>query len=276
MIAGSHQAVPVRSIPLKSGDAGIAQTVAVMHSLIDRGAVDPEIRELALGIVRSAGVGSRDSSAEIDAIFWWVKSHMRFQRDVSGGEALYTPKYLLRTMAGDCDDYVVLTGSLLKALGIPVRITTIASDHEEPNRLSHVYLEALAYGQWIPLDATQSQSVPGWAPPRYYRKKIWDNAGLARGSAAGMGELRYGRRSRGLGQSEEAESAATVLNAITPLAQVIGTGVAQTVAAENQPQYVVPAGYTYTGTGDSVVGTLTTSPWIWLILAGIVVVMLKK
>lgn len=168
MITTAHQTTAVRSIPLAAGDAGIAQTVSVMHSLIDRGAMDPHVREQALGIVRSAGAGARDSASEIAAVFAWVKANMRFQKDVSGGEYLCSADYLLKTLAGDCDDYVILTGALLKSLGIPVRITTIAADREEPARMSHVYLEAQSKGEWIPLDGTQTHAVPGWAPARLH------------------------------------------------------------------------------------------------------------
>jgi predicted transglutaminase-like cysteine proteinase len=232
MIAANHQAVPIRRIPLASGDAGIAQTVQVMHSLIDGGAVDPQIREQALGIVRQAGAVSRDASAEINAIFWWAKTHMRFQKDVSGGEYVCTPRYLLRTMAGDCDDYVVLLGALIKSLGIPIRITTIAADREEPGRLSHVYLEAMSHGQWIPLDATQDHSYPGWQPPRYFRKKVWESAGLKTGATPGLA---------GLGQNGD-DAFATDISALTPFIGTAEQGVAQIVSAENQPQveYVMP------------------------------------
>jgi transglutaminase-like putative cysteine protease len=226
MIAANHQAVPIRRIPLASGDTGIAQTIQVMHSLIDGGAVDTQIREQALAIVRQAGAVSRDSAAEINAIFWWAKTHMRFQKDVSGGEYVCTPRYLLRTMAGDCDDYVVLIGSLLKSIGIPIRIVTIAADREEPGRLSHVYLEAMSHGQWIPLDATQAQSAPGWQPPRYFRKKVWESPGLKTRSLAGLGQ-------------NGDDTFATDISALTPFIGTAEQGVAQIVSAENQPQYEV-------------------------------------
>lgn len=263
MIAGSHPSIPVRTVPLAGGDAGIAQTISVMHSLIDRGAVDPQVREQALAIVRQAGAVPRDSGAEINAIFWWAKAHMRFQKDVHGGEYVSTPQYLLRTMAGDCDDYVVLTGSLLKSLGVPIRIVTIAADREEPGRLSHVYLEALSKGEWIALDATQAQSVPGWKPPRYFRKKVWDSPGLNRQAvspAVGMGDF------------------STDISAITPLASVIGQSVAQSIAAANPPSPY--AGYAGTpgAPGFSIESGVsgTISPWILLAGAAIVAVLLFK
>lgn len=256
MIAPNYQAVPIHRIPLASGDAGIAQTVDVMHSLIDRGAVDPQIREQALGIVRQGGVSSRDSAAEISAIFWWAKTHMRFQKDVAGGEYVCTPRYLLRTMAGDCDDYVVLIGSLLKSIGVPIRIVTIAADREEPGRLSHVYLEALAHGQWIPLDATQGHSYPGWQPPRYFRKKVWESAGLKTRALAGLGQ-------------NGDDAFATDITALTPFIGTAEQGVAQIVSAENQPQveYVEPT------SGDSafsVAGGLSGSAGPLIIVAVVV------
>jgi predicted transglutaminase-like cysteine proteinase len=266
MITANHQAVPIRSIPLAGGDAGIAQTISVMHSLIDRGAVDPRVREQALGIVRQGGASSRDSAAEISAIFWWAKTHMRFQKDVSGGEYVCTPQYLLRTMAGDCDDYVVLIGALLKSIGIPIRIITIAADREEPGRLSHVYLEALSRGEWIALDGTQAQSFPGWRPPRYFRKKVWESPGLSRQQTLAC--------LQGLGQGDD--TFATDISALTPFVSAATQGAAQIVQAANQPSY--PYGYPYAtnATGYSLQTSGSISPWILILGAGVVLVLLLK
>jgi predicted transglutaminase-like cysteine proteinase len=279
MIASSHAAVPVKSIPLAGGDAGIAQTVGVMHSLIDQGAVDPGVREQALGIVRSAGTIARDAAAEISAIFYWMKAHMRFQRDVSGGEYVCAPQYLLRTMAGDCDDYVVLGSSLLKSLGIPIRIVTIAADPEEPRRLSHVYLEAQARGEWIPFDATQRDSYPGWQPPRYFRKKVWESSGLSRQAAvssqqrAGSGTQYAGLA--GLGQGDD--DFATDITALTPFVAAATQGTAQIVQAANQPQYVVPASMAPGSTFSLESGVSgSISPLVLLGIAAIAVILIAK
>lgn len=253
MISSANHPVPIRSIPLASGDAGIAQTITVMQSLIDRGAVDPQIREQALGIVRQASASSRDSQAEIAAIFWWAKTHMRFQKDVSGGEYVCSPQYLLRTMAGDCDDYTVLIGSLLKAIGIPTRIVTIAADREEPDRLSHVYLEASGGGAWTPLDATQEQSFPGWSPPRYFRKKVWESNGLKHRELAGLGQ-----------------DLATDLQALTPLIGTATQGAAEIVQAANQPQYeYIPVQESSLDSAFDIGGS--ASPGILIALAVVVV-----
>lgn len=256
---------------LRDGDAGIAQTVSVMHGLIDRGAVDPGVREQALSIVRMAGSAPRDSRSEIAAIFAWVKSHMRFQKDVSGGEYLCSADYLLQTLAGDCDDYVILTGALLKSLGIPVRIVTIAADREEPARMSHVYMEALAKGEWTPLDGTQANSFPGWQPPRYFRKRIWERPGLkARGAQAGMGQL------------------STDLSALSQLIATTGQSVSTAIAAANPP--AIP-GYRITGVqpiagsgqvaasyapdySTSTFGTI--SPWLIVAAAGVLIALVVR
>lgn len=280
MITTAHQPTAVRSIPLAAGDAGIAQTVSVMHSLIDRGAVDPHVREQALGIVRSAGVGARDSASEIAAVFAWVKANMRFQKDVSGGEYLCSADYLLKTLAGDCDDYVILTGALLKSLGVPVRITTIAADREEPGRMSHVYLEAQSKGEWIPLDGTQARAVPGWAPPRYFRKKIWERPGL---STQGLQGLRRAARGRhGL------QDLTTDLNALTQMVATTGQAVATAIAANNPP--AIP-GYRITGVqpiaGSAQTATAyapnyststfgTISPWVLLAAAGVLIALVVR
>lgn len=164
---------PVRAYPLAKDDLGIAQTVLTMQQLIRAGARSPEVREQAVEIIRQAAVRERDSAGEVRAIFQWVKTNFHFIKDPTGAETLGTPDYLLKVKAGDCDDYVVMLGSLLGSLGHATEIVTIAADPHEPKRFSHVYLRVGLNGRRVGLDATQPHSFPGWEPPRYFRKRAW-------------------------------------------------------------------------------------------------------
>jgi hypothetical protein len=124
--------------------------------------------------VRQSQIGPRDRAGEVTAIFNWAKRHMRFTDDPHAREVLSHPVHTLETRAGDCDDYVVVMGGLLRALGRPTRIVTIRADRREPNRQSHVYLQAQADGKWITLDPTVPGASVGWTPePLYGDPLVW-------------------------------------------------------------------------------------------------------
>jgi hypothetical protein len=157
---------------LSPGKRGTAETVAVMARLAmgTWGARSMRIRDLALGIVRSAGVAAKDYASEVAAIHRWVQTQVRYTRDPVGQETVQSPEYTAFTSrAGDCDDFTVLEAALLGALGHPTRFVTIGFT---PRAFSHVYLEANLRGQWLPLDPIVDQP-PGWeAPGAVIRKRF--------------------------------------------------------------------------------------------------------
>jgi predicted transglutaminase-like cysteine proteinase len=281
--------VPIRVFPLAKNDVGIAQTVMTMQQLIDSGARNPDVRAQAVDIVRQAGVVPRDSRGEVNAIFAWVKHNFRFTKDPAGKETLGTPQYLMKLKAGDCDDYVVMLGALLTALGYPVRIVTIAADPHEPKRFSHVYMRVFVNGAWVGLDGTQPNSVPGWEPPRYFRQKEWGT--MLRNRSAGMGS--YGRVARrnpgrsGLGRSFNLDTFESVWSDIgKPLTSLAQAG-ASRIAYGQIPLYSSAYGYGsgiapgVTGSGGFTIGTTpgatnlqTLLPWI--IGAGAIVYLISR
>ncbi len=244
-----HSEVPIRSFPLAKDDIGIAQTVMTMQQLIDSGARNPEVRELAVDIVRQAGIRERDAAGEVRAVFNWVKHNFRFTKDPAGKETLGTPHYLMRLKAGDCDDYVVMLGALLTSLGYPVKIVTIAADPHEPRRFSHVYMRVHVNGQWIGLDGTQPHSVPGWEPPRFFRRKEWGNM-VSHSRALGMGNYRAVRRNPATGLGVDFS---TVWGALAPVVTPLAQAGAQRIAYGQMPPYYS----SYGGYGATPYGTQT-------------------
>jgi hypothetical protein len=55
-------------------------------------------------------------------------------------------------MEGDCDDMTIMGCALLKACGLPVRMTAIKSDNAD--EFDHVFSEARIGEYWIPVDPT--------------------------------------------------------------------------------------------------------------------------
>lgn len=274
-----HTAIqpPTRAkvFPLSKGDIGIAQTVATMQQLIETGTADPSVREKAIEIARYNSQ-ARDAHSEIRAVFDWVKQNFRFTKDPAGRETLGTAEYLIRLKAGDCDDYVVTQGALLGALGYPTRIVTIAADPHEPQRLSHVYLEVLVQGHWLAMDPTQENAIPGWAPPKFFRKKVWGQMIKSRRLRPVMNGL---GTYNGLGLSVNWSEVAETIAAFAPEIPKI------VVAARTPSAYLYPGaaspygqpGVTATGgVNVSTAGLPAIPPWAWLVIGGAVLLVVMK
>lgn len=161
--------------PLANGEAGTAQTIAMMRRLVDQALDDPAIIRRAIEIVR--GVPAFDDVGEVRAIFEWVHSHIRYTKDPLTKEKLYPPAELLKIRAGDCDDVTNLICVFALALGYPCRYVTISTQADNPAEFTHIYASVEAppgSGNWIALDAARLDSRFGEEPPIYFRKREWD------------------------------------------------------------------------------------------------------
>lgn len=164
-----------------SGDAGVAQTIQEMRSLVDEALRDPSILRTAKDIVRS--VPAFDDYSEAQALYNWVRTNIRFTKDPVNKETLYPPSELLAIRSGDCDDISMLLGTLLMAVGYPARLMTVAAGGDE---FSHVYVEGQINGQWIPMDPARSDSQFGVAPPSYTRARWWSLSDSSQGDVPGL------------------------------------------------------------------------------------------
>lgn len=161
--------------PLLNGEAGTAQTIALMRRLADQALEDPAIVRRAIEIVR--GVPAFDDVGEVRAIYDWVKRNIRYTKDPVTKEKLYPPAELLKIRAGDCDDVTNLICVFALALGYPCRYVTISTQQENPAEFTHIYASVEAppgSGNWLALDAARLDSEFGEEPPIYFRKREWD------------------------------------------------------------------------------------------------------
>lgn len=172
MISSTMQ-VERQSIP--RGDAGVRATVAQMIRLIRLGSSSPTVRKAATSLVKY--VQARDYLAQSSVIRAWVASHLKFLRDPRGTELLHTPDVLLSmistggTAYADCDDAAILAGALALAIGLRVRIVTVAfKDPSAP--FTHTFAEVgspIGDPKWLEQDVTRSaQSIdPSLISRRY-------------------------------------------------------------------------------------------------------------
>jgi transglutaminase-like putative cysteine protease len=160
--------------PLMGGEAGTAQTVALMRKLIDQAVGDQSFVRQAIDIVRH--VPAYNDLQEASTLYDYVTRTIRYTKDPVTKEKLYPPGELLKIRAGDCDDIAMLMGALGIALGYPARLITISSNSSNPEEFTHVYTELEVppgSGEWVPMDAARPGATFGVEPPAYFRKRAW-------------------------------------------------------------------------------------------------------
>lgn len=155
---------------LPPGNAGIERTVARVREQILRGIENPYIRNLAVEIVKTAGVPSHDVEGEVAAVFNWVRGNVRYTKDPTRVELLPSAENVAKIGAEDCDGFTILIASLLGALGRETRLRVVG---ELPGNPTHIFPEIHLKGGWKALDATPKNlrggQVPKFAADRVYR-----------------------------------------------------------------------------------------------------------
>ncbi len=159
----------IRKIP--NGDKGTDKTVAYMRDMIRKGSIDPEVRNLAIALTYN----TQNNFEKIGNLFNFVQSRMAYVKDNFYVETLQTPHFMTRQFHeagasfGDCDDHTIFLGSLLIAIGFPVKIVTVRVG-QGYGPFNHVYLKTFNNGVWIPLDGT-NKNKPMGCEVKYVRKK---------------------------------------------------------------------------------------------------------
>lgn len=259
----------IKTFLLQDGDEGTQQTIGLIQQLVQKGITDPRIRRTATDVLIQYGVPSDGGMQEVSAIFDWITRNFYFRNDMVDREMLQPPDQMLQTRSGDCDDFVILLASLLGSVGYATRAVTIKSNPEDIATFSHIYLEALVGGEWVPLDAARDNPAIGRSPEFFYAAARWP---LTEGAGQYLNHFLHSRgRLRGLGDN-------TTVDDLLQSIPSIETGAAQIVAASNQPVYpygsVLQPGVT--GTVNLPVNTSSNSLWMMLILGVGLLLVMKK
>lgn len=136
-------------------------------------------------IVTFANAFQRETQAqEAEALLYWVRGHMLYTPDPPGEEYIKWPTVLMneiRTLGravGDCDEYVMLYGTLTVARHIPTSLVVIAreplDDGAGEYQFDHIYT-ALAVGpreELVPVDPSGDVAM-GWEYERVYNKEVY-------------------------------------------------------------------------------------------------------
>lgn len=134
--------------------ANLDEQLRLIRDMISAWSAHPSIRRLALRIVSDSGVNTRDKRQIAIAIGQWVQDHVTYIHELP--ERFSTPEETLSTGAGDCDDMVILGGTLLEAVGVEAK----AVAQEVDGQWRHIFLGAIIPGRGVlPIDPSLRQPV---------------------------------------------------------------------------------------------------------------------
>lgn len=151
---------------IPGGKEGTKQTLRMMRALVRDGKRNLQVRATALKLV--SHLPPKSWSAEVKALFYFVRDKIRFVRDINGIETLHTPEKVLDFGQGDCDDKSILLASLLESIGHPTRFVAVGPEQDQ---FSHVLVETKIGDRWLPLETTENVE-PGWFPEKYPARLI--------------------------------------------------------------------------------------------------------
>ena len=165
-------------------------TVDVIGEAIRRGSRYLPIRNRAAALASTAP--PKDYPGQVKAIYNDFVKRWRYVKDPLGQELVTTsPQQIFQLVmggrsqdpgvglgrgAGDCDDAAVAIGAQLMAIGMPVRIATIAPEGAPAGRLmSHVFVQTMVPGLgWLTVDpVVHPVHGFGYTPP-HSRMAVYD------------------------------------------------------------------------------------------------------
>jgi len=155
---------------LPAGDQGTEITVRKLIKLIEEGTKDPVIISTARRIVLASG--AKNAFERAKAIYDYVKKNIAYVNDPRNLELIRPARKILEDRIGDCDEHVVLTASLLRAVGFPVALVTISTP-QNPEAFSHIYSIVKVGKIWYPVDTIIKWAQFGYEYPNAVKKRIW-------------------------------------------------------------------------------------------------------
>ncbi len=156
----------------RKGKNGVIDILLAMKKVVlDNDKWDKEriTKETAKNITKDRE--PRDEIGIISDIFHWVKTNVKYYRDIKGKEEITYPYLILQAIrdnrnfySSDCDDIAVLLSALLRSIGFRTRLEVVALRIPQYNHARcSVYSETL--NKWLTLEGTSKSSKVGDAFP---------------------------------------------------------------------------------------------------------------
>ena len=156
------------------GATDAEQILHTLSSLMFEYGVDPEVRRFTTSLFH--GCGNDDRSCQFKSVTDFMEDRVRYVRDPLGVEYVRAPTVMIREareygMAnGDCDDQVLLSGSMLFSVGFEVRPIGL---HLFTNEYyDHVAMQVLKDdGVWVTYDPCRPSDPFAPAAPDFLAGK---------------------------------------------------------------------------------------------------------
>lgn len=131
---------------------GLIARLGEIRERIHKGSSSLYISGLAAGIRQGAKI--RDEEEEARAYFEWVQRNVIWEDDVS--DHLMEPREIVERGVAECENQVILLGSLLRSRRYPLVFKITATN--DPDEMSHIHLlvglPRQAPMRWIAIDST--------------------------------------------------------------------------------------------------------------------------
>lgn len=146
----SEPAVQTYDLETESRRIYLPESDVVVHNCVPEKDYDAEIRALFMAV--------RDANSDLA---------LRYTRDHVEVDQYHSAEKLMALKGGDCDDGTILLGSMLRAVGYPVRLRVIQDNAS--TTWSHIYLlvgtPPMGPTRWVALDWSVPDKPPGWEAP---------------------------------------------------------------------------------------------------------------
>jgi hypothetical protein len=116
----------------------------VVREIVDRYGRDPRISDLAVSILKAAGVKPRDYVGQAAALLKWVQTNIYYVNEPA--ERLQAPLATIRMGYGDCDDMVILFMALAHSIHLPTKLVIAGKKKNDATLRRHIEGQKLPRG----------------------------------------------------------------------------------------------------------------------------------
>jgi len=139
------------------------QKLDMISKLIKQYGRHPAVVKATMGILRRAGVASRDYKRQAAVLLDWVQNNIYYINEA--GERLQSPQYTIENGYGDCDDMIILLLSFYQAIRLPIKLVISGKTSRGKLIRYHQGDRVLPQAQWM--------HIYGMVGDRPYTPKKW-------------------------------------------------------------------------------------------------------
>lgn len=152
----------------------VEDRIYIMFMQVAKSIRDPLARTLYAQA--TSGCPERDDWCEVQAVYWFVRNHLRYTGDVRGLDTYQSLARSWQLRAADCDDFSIVYNAILTSGGFRTGVMIVAHDGATYNHVLGVVElprnEARDGTRHIlGLDGTVPNATPGWFPPGFKNMK---------------------------------------------------------------------------------------------------------